>query len=412
MKKIVKVCIVLLALFINSKINAVEYDNTVVNNDGIMDSVSKIDESFYLVDGVYHYYRNGNMVKSEWILKDNNWYYVDNLGNRVENGWFKIGTDWYYFENSIAQSEKWITHLNGNLYYVGSNCNMVKSKWIQNEDKWHYVDGYGRRIENGWKQISNSWSYFDGGIAQVNKWIQEADKNWYYLGDDAYMRKSWFLDYENKWYYANDKGSIQYDTFVNGYYLGFSGAMFDGSDNRFLNVPELSQLKPYYMVMGCEGTSFTMAIKYKGVNNYTQKDINSLFTITGDPRTGFLGNPFSFPFIQGTAPTIWPEALIEHTKDVYSNVENITGADLTRIMTEIDNGNPVVYWYARGKMIPIYTPNGYIQNATEMHCVTLVGYDKDYLYYNDPWTGKLEKTSKSVHYRDYVKYGRRAIVVK
>lgn len=368
-------------------------------------------------DGINYYLdKNGKMVYKNWVKNDyGNWMYFETSGKRIENGWFKVREDWFYFKDGFAIADAWAKDSYGKDYYLDSSCYMAYNKWIQNNDgKWLYLSKSGAKVESGWYHDGEFWSYFENGIAVSNKFIDYKGSR-YYISKYCYMKEDEWAKMDNgDWMYFDKGGKLVTDDFIGRYYVGFDGVWFDASNKRILNVPVLSQLTPYYLPMGCEGTSFTMAIRYKGVLEYTQKDINSMFKITGDPRTGFIGSPFSPRLVQGTTPTIWPKALIGYTSGVYNNVEDLTGCDLSTMLREIDKGNPVVYWfcYPLGRMVNVSTPNGTVKNSTSMHCVTLVGYDETGLYYNDPITNRTERLSMAFFYNNFVRYGRMAITVR
>lgn len=363
----------------------------------------------------YYLDENGKMLESSWAYVDGKWMYFDNYGERVEIGWRAINSDWFYFKNGVALSDTWVGEKNGEKYYLDSSCYMVHDKWMQDEKGfWIYFNHYGAKVENGWSHDGKYWSYFEDGVAVSNRLINYKSSK-YYIGKYCYMKSNeWGYMDNGDWMYFYEDGKLATDVFIGGYYVGLDGVYFDLSNRKILNVPTLSQLYPYSLPMGCEGTSFTMAIKYKGVTGYSQYDINSLFTITGNPRTGFIGSPFSGLLVYGTTPTIWPEALIKYTSGIYSNVKDLTGCDLSTMLREIDKGNPVVYWftYGSGNMIDVYTPNGIIRNSTSMHCVTLVGYDANTLYCNDPITNTTVRFSLRSMYNNFVRYGRKAVAVR
>lgn len=366
--------------------------------------------------GTYFLGLDGYAITNDWMRTPNGkWSFMDTDGKRVENGFFtvKYGKK-SFFKNGIMVESSWVTD-NGNYYFIDNYGYLLTNQWLNQNGKWYYLTENGERVENGWYNIGGKFAYFENGISIANDWRRMDDGKHYFINSDHYARtEGWIKDDNNSYYYLKKDGSYLKDTLIDGYYVGFNGERFDLSKNKILNVPKLSQIKPDFLPMGCEGTAFAMAIKYKGVNGYSPKDINSRFPITQDPRTGFIGSPFSEKLVQGSTPTIWPKALMKHTADIYDNVVDLTGSDLSTLLKEINNGNPVVYWfsYPLGVMINVNTPNGIIVNSTSMHCVTLVGYDSKYLYYNDPVTNNLEKLEIKEFYDAYIKYGRMAIAVR
>ena len=48
---------------------------------------------------------------------------------------------------------------------------------------------------------------------------------WYYLNADGSMKTGWLKDTNGKWYYLNNDGSMALNTNIDGYKLGFDGAL-------------------------------------------------------------------------------------------------------------------------------------------------------------------------------------------
>ncbi len=136
-----------------------------------------------------------------------------------------------------------------------------------------------------------------------------------------------------------------------------------------LDVPIIEQLPE--LPTGCEATSVTMLLNYAGVEISKFEVVELMPYSDDDPRKGFVGDPYS---INGW--TIYPEALSELVMSKAGSYENLTGSELDAIRTKLSQGCPVVCWM---NMHGFY-----------VHAVTVSGYDSDYFYFNDPWTGEKD----------------------
>lgn len=172
---------------------------------------------------------------------------------------------------------------------------------------------------------------------------------------------------------------------------------------KLLNVPYIDQTNDW--PTGCESVSTVMLLKYLGVQISMEEFVDIYLPkcdfkeIDGElyganPNKEFAGNPKdteSFgcyaPVIENTLNKIFKE------KNIGYEAINITGLDTEVILKEyIDNDIPVVYWASIDLKPTIVGPEWkLIENGetftwiSNEHCMLLVGYDEDKLYFNDPW---------------------------
>ncbi|WP_297421957.1 cell wall-binding protein [Clostridium sp.] len=72
------------------------------------------------------------------------------------------------------------------------------------------------------KTKDGKWILIEQGVP-VSGWKNVKGK-WYYMDADGVMQTGWINDGET-WYYLNSDGSMAYNTYVDGYYLNWDGAM-------------------------------------------------------------------------------------------------------------------------------------------------------------------------------------------
>lgn len=85
------------------------------------------------------------------------------------------------------------------------NKDVKINQWVQNANgTWSYNDALG-------KPIMNTWSYING--------------KWYYFNTDGTMKTGWIHNWDGKWYYFYQNGEMAVNAKVDGYTLGYDGAM-------------------------------------------------------------------------------------------------------------------------------------------------------------------------------------------
>lgn len=239
--------------------------------------------------GQYFYYKNGTMLKNQWLKDGGNWYYLDDYGfmckgreyingkkyyfndngsmhigwlsysNNTsweyygsdgviyEDQWLQEGNDWYYFSSyglmstgtEVINQKEYYFNSNGKMYtgwraipnstfwvYYSSNGSMLKSSWLKENNKWYYFDNLGF-METGRTSINGKYYYFNqSGVMQTN-WVQNYSRWYYYNSDGTEKTATWYTE-NNKTYYFNEYGYMVtgYQT-INGqrYQFGSDGVL-------------------------------------------------------------------------------------------------------------------------------------------------------------------------------------------
>lgn len=201
------------------------------------------------------------------------------------------------------------------------------------------------------------------------------------------------------------------------------------NDSTILSVPSLTQDN---YPTGCESTSTVMALNYLGVDITIDEFIDDYLSTESivykdgemwacNPNDSFVGNPRSTDGFGCYAPVI-VNAINSVLADGNPNnlqVKNLTGLSLRRICNEyVANGIPVIVWATQsmqpsevGKTWHVLGTDDTFTWTTKEHCLLLVGYDKDYYYFNDPQHyGTYQYDRKTVETR-YRELGSQAVVL-
>ncbi len=138
----------------------------------------------------------------------------------------------------------------------------------------------------------------------------------------------------------------------------------------------------------------------------------------GDPNDGFVGNMYTFKKpglgvyhkpIYILANTYFPNKMID-----------LTGKNFSTLLSYLSKGKPI--WIITNTTYrPLqessfqtwHTPNGPIKITYKEHSVLVTGYDKSFIYFNDPLTGeKNKKALKQQFINAWLQMGNQAITFK
>ncbi len=121
------------------------------------------------------------------------------------------------------------------------------------------------------------------------------------------------------------------------------------------NIPQNSYVGGEPLPTGCEVTSLSVLMNYLGFSDAGKNYLANVFMPKGnigstDPNYAFIGSPDSDSSYGAYANAIVRTAnnyFSSHEVNNYS-VQNITGAELSELYSQIDSGNPVLVWITMG----------------------------------------------------------------
>lgn len=201
-------------------------------------------------------------------------------------------------------------------------------------------------------------------------------------------------------------------------------------------LPESIQLKvPHILQMpeldrGCEVTSLAMILNYNGYNvdkmelaEKVKKDTTPYYVdeqgkiYYGNPYDGFVGDIYNF---SKNGYGVYHGPITDLAQQYAGEkVVDLTGADFVDLLYLVQKGNPV-WTIVNGsyKSLPedafeIWnTPTGLVKITKRLHSVVITGYDKDYIYINDPLYNKVNrKINKRQFQEAWEQMGSQAIVI-
>lgn len=156
---------------------------------------------------------------------------------------------------------------------------------------------------------------------------------------------------------------------------------------------------------GCEITSLSMLLNFAGVAK-SKMDLLSEMPVDmtpmtqnpdgspaywGNPNTGFVGEISG----KGRGFGIYHTALFPVLKNNIPGAVDLTRGSFEELELKLSEGIPSMVWTTINFQVPDKwvtwdTPTGPIKTTFMEHAVLLVGYDDQYVYVNDPWTGKKQ----------------------
>lgn len=192
-------------------------------------------------------------------------------------------------------------------------------------------------------------------------------------------------------------------------------------DSIVLDVPLIRQMDQPLLYNGCEVTSLAMILNYQGVKVTKNELADNIKTVPltysngkkGNPNVGFVGD-----MAHGPGLGVYNGPVFELTKKyVGDRAVNLTGKPFSEILKEVGQGNPV-WIITTSSFAPISvfqtwdTPQGKIKITFSEHSVAITGYDKDYIYINNPYGGKNQKLNRDSFIKAWEQMGKQAIVIK
>ena len=202
----------------------------------------------------------------------------------------------------------------------------------------------------------------------------------------------------------------------------------DESWNNKMDVPLVSQLPE--LNNGCEVTSLTMMLNYKGVDvdkmtlsEEMEKDNTKLIhdedgdiKVWGNPSEGFVGDVTGKKSIgYAIDPKPLAKGIDKYYKEGYTDLTGCYISDLERVLS---SDRPIVVWVTskfRDDLVWVKwidSNNKEIRATFSTHAVTLTGFDDKYIYYNDPLTNEKDnKVSKEKFIKVWEMMGRKALAL-
>lgn len=174
------------------------------------------------------------------------------------------------------------------------------------------------------------------------------------------------------------------------------------SQIKMMDVPLIKQNPE--LKYGCEVTSLTMVLNYAGVKvnkmelyRKVKKDGDPIRRSSsgdilhwGNPHEGFVGDMTG----RNAGYAVFDKP-IERLVNEYlpGRAVNLTNQPFDKVIEHVSKGYPVVVWTTGDYRLPDRWESWHhgsqiIKTPLDLHAVVLVGYDKQFVYLNDPLSGR------------------------
>ncbi|CAM3652174.1 C39 family peptidase [Marinicrinis lubricantis] len=150
---------------------------------------------------------------------------------------------------------------------------------------------------------------------------------------------------------------------------------------------------------GCEITTLTMLLNFNGImktkmemekelprdNTPLVQDKDGNIISWGNPHVGFVGDIT----LKSKGFGVYNGPMFALLKKYIPTAVNLTGNDFSAVEASIAKGVPVMVWntvhYSPPEdWVEWQSPSGKVRTTFKEHTVLVVGYDKQYVYINDP----------------------------
>lgn len=191
--------------------------------------------------------------------------------------------------------------------------------------------------------------------------------------------------------------------------------------SKMLDVPLINQMDPPQLKNGCEVTSLAMILNYCGVkvskNELASKintvPLNDINNKKGNPNIGFVGD-----MVNGPGLSVYNGPIFDLAKKYAGKkAVNLTNSPFVDLLKKVAKGSPV--WvittnnFAPGaKFKKWVTLQGTIYITYSEHSAVITGYDKEYIYVNDPYGFKNRKVDRESFINAWEEMGKQAILIE
>lgn len=223
-------------------------------------------------------------------------------------GWYLIDGNWYYYLNGEAITG-WLLMKQMNSWYylnpVSSPPGAMVTGWLKWNDNWYYLSPDGSTVGamvTGWQIIDGKQYYFKPEGDMAVGW-QMIDGKQYYFGNDGSMAVGWkYIErngeegsYETGWYYFEENGdfgvlvgtgspviAVNGKNFPDPVFLAYVAENCDTDKDSYLNENEITAVTEIDVsgkdapgnITTLQGIDFFIALKALNCDNNQLTELN------------------------------------------------------------------------------------------------------------------------------------------
>jgi uncharacterized protein YvpB len=192
-------------------------------------------------------------------------------------------------------------------------------------------------------------------------------------------------------------------------------------DSKIIDVPLINQMDMPQLKNGCEVTSLAMVLNFNGIKVTKNQLANEIHRVPiidqnkkmGNPNMGFVGDMENGPGYSVYNGPVFDLAKKYAGKRAF----NLTNSSFIDLLKKVSQGYPV--WvittnnFKPGAVFKKWeTVQGPVYITLNEHSAVITGYDKNYIYVNDPYGYKNRKVDRTSFINSWEEMGKQAIVIE
>lgn len=124
------------------------YETSMMNCISILWVAEVRKDGWLKEDGIWHFYKDGNMIRDGWAKYKSKWCYMNSKGEMVKSEWIKVKGYWYYMKSDgYMASNEWVKDSKG-WCYLDTDGKMHKG-WLRWKDNFYYLNPNGYMLTGG-----------------------------------------------------------------------------------------------------------------------------------------------------------------------------------------------------------------------------------------------------------------------
>lgn len=358
-----------------------------------------IRSGMYTINGKKYLLLKDGQVATGWQQIGTRHYYFGTSGVR-QHGLKKIGTTVYGFHETYGYRLAGVQKVASRYYYFGTDGKRRYGLQTIDGKVYGFHPVYGYRLQ-GKHKVGTRYYYFHSTGVRETGW--KYTTQYEYFAPTLTKKTDWQV-INSKWYFFNSSGVMYKNKRIGNAAFDARGAYSNPLSTYKMSVPLYRQFAMGYP-SGCEFFSLKMALEKKGrvvsaetlyrempKSMWNARYENRLYRWV-DPNVMFTGDPKG-KLSKYRNYGIYPKGMINFSSK-YRPVKDLSGQGLASIERELSLGNPVIVWASVDFKQPYGHFNWYTASNKKFtgfvnyHVMLATGYDKNNLYINDPYRGRL-----------------------
>lgn len=358
-----------------------------------------IRSGMYTINGKKYLLLKDGRVATGWQQVGTRHYYFGTSGVR-QHGLKKIGTTVYGFHETYGYRLAGVQKVAARYYYFGTDGKRRYGLQTIDGKVYGFHPVYGYRLQGKHKVGSHYYHFHSTGVRETG-WKYTTQYEYY---APTLTKKTDWQVINSKWYFFDSSGVMYKNKRIGNAAFDARGVYSNPLSSYKMSVPLYRQFQMGYP-SGCEFFSLKMALEKKGrvvsaetlyrempKSMWNARYENRLYRWV-DPNVMFTGDPKG-KLSKYRNYGIYPKGMINFSSK-YRPVKDLSGQGLASIERELSLGNPVIVWAS----VDFKQPYGYFNWYTasnkkftgfvNYHVMLATGYDKNNLYINDPYRGRL-----------------------